>query len=331
MSNENLIERYVHEVGRNLPRRMRADVELELRSLLADSLEERQSGKNDDEVVIDLLEELGPPAEFAAQYLPEQKLIGPRLFPLFKLVLTIVLSVIGGLYLVLAVISFFQEPAASTIFGVFWWIGGRILSFGESAIYIFGIITLVFAVLEWVGAADVAETADSWHPQDLPEVEDSYQIKPFELILGIVFTTLLIVAINFFPNWLGLIDFAGEEWGIKVLWADGFYQHVPWLTALWLSEIALKAYVLKQKRWSKLSRGIEILVQLFVIYVLNRIFNGPPVLAPEFFDTMAKWIILGIIVITAIDTISKLYHIIVQPKSTPPSMSNGNKGFSFES
>lgn len=328
MSNENLIERYVHEVGRNLPRRMRADVELELRSLLADSLEERQTGKHDDEVVIDLLSELGPPAEFAAQYLPEQKLIGPRLFPLFKLVLTIVISVIGGLHLVLAVISFFQEPASSTIFGMFWWIGGRFLSFGESAIYILGIITLVFAVLEWVGVGDVAESTENWHPQELPEVEDSYQIKPFELILGIVFTTLLIVAINFFPNWLGLVDFAGEEWGIKVLWADGFYQHVPWLTALWVSEIALKAYVLKRKRWSKLSRGIEILVQLFVIYVLNRIYSGPAVLAPEFFDTMAKWVIFGIIVITAIDTISKLYQLIIQPKAATPQAS---KGFSFES
>ena len=331
MSNENLIERYVHEVGRNLPRRMRSDVELELRSLLADSLEERQSGKNDDEVVIDLLAELGPPAEFAAQYLPEQKLIGPRLFPLFKLVLTIVLAVIGVMHLVWAIVNFFQGSAPSTIFGVFWWIGGRILSYGESAIYILGIITLVFAVLEWFGAGDVAEPSENWHPEELPAVEDTYQIKPFELILGIVFTTLLIVAVNFFPNWLGLIDFAGEEWGIKVLWADGFYQHVPWLTALWISEIALKAYVLKLKRWSKVSRGLEILVQLFVIYVLSRIFNGPPFLAPEFFDTMARWIVLGIIVVTAIDSMSKLYQLIVRPNESIPPVNKGNNGFSFES
>src|SRR5690606_15085634 len=36
--NENLIERYVHEVGAHLPKRNRADVQLELRSSLEDAL-----------------------------------------------------------------------------------------------------------------------------------------------------------------------------------------------------------------------------------------------------------------------------------------------------
>ena len=36
-----LIERYVHEVGRHLPHKVRKDVQDELRSLLSDSLEER--------------------------------------------------------------------------------------------------------------------------------------------------------------------------------------------------------------------------------------------------------------------------------------------------
>jgi len=82
MKNHNLIERYVQEVGRNLPRNMRADVELELRSLLADSLEERESD-NPEETIVELLEELGPPAAFAANYLPQRHLVGPTLFPFF--------------------------------------------------------------------------------------------------------------------------------------------------------------------------------------------------------------------------------------------------------
>ena len=36
-----LIDRYVHEVGRYLPRKNRADIQAELRSLLIDTLEAR--------------------------------------------------------------------------------------------------------------------------------------------------------------------------------------------------------------------------------------------------------------------------------------------------
>jgi hypothetical protein len=36
----NLIELYTREVGRNLPEKMRADIEKEIRSLIEDSLED---------------------------------------------------------------------------------------------------------------------------------------------------------------------------------------------------------------------------------------------------------------------------------------------------
>ena len=310
MSNQDLIERYVSEVGRNLPRRMRADVELELRSLLIDSLEERQSDNEDQDVVGELLEEFGPPAAFAAQYLPEKKLVGPKLFPLFKLVLTIVLSVIGGLHLVLAVIALFQGSSPTSVGEIIWWIVERLLNFGESAIYILGIITLTFAILEWFRVGDTTEEDESWDPNELPEVEDQNQIKPFEVVFSIVATVLLLVAINFFPNWLGLIDFAGEEWGIKVLWAEGFYMHIPWLTALWIGEIALKMYVLRYGRWLKMTRGIELALQIFSIFVLYRIMEGPPIIFPEAIDSFVKWGLLVIIVITVIDSVGKLYRLV---------------------
>ena len=92
-----LIERYVHEVGQNLPRKMRADIELELSSLVHDALEERaaDAGKEPNiKMAADVLREMGKPETMAAQYRPEQYLIGPQLFPIYKVVLTIVLVII---------------------------------------------------------------------------------------------------------------------------------------------------------------------------------------------------------------------------------------------
>src|SRR5512142_3158079 len=91
-----LIDLYVAEVGKRLPMRTRTDIENELRSTLQDMLEDRsqKSGRPvDDEMVKDLLREYGPPDKVAATYHSTQYLIGPRLYPFFVMVVS-VLSVV---------------------------------------------------------------------------------------------------------------------------------------------------------------------------------------------------------------------------------------------
>jgi hypothetical protein len=94
----NLIDRYVAEVGKNLPLlKGREDIEKELRSTLEDMLEDRISttGRMRDEAMeIELLKEYGSPQQVAATYNPQPYLIGPRLFPFFLMVLKIVITVI---------------------------------------------------------------------------------------------------------------------------------------------------------------------------------------------------------------------------------------------
>ena len=53
----NLIDKYIAEVGKHLPRRNRADIEAEIRSTLEDMLEEREQtqGTADEAMVIGLL------------------------------------------------------------------------------------------------------------------------------------------------------------------------------------------------------------------------------------------------------------------------------------
>ena len=116
----NLIERYTAEVGKHLPRKMRADIETEIRSTLEDMLEERsqKAGRpTDDEMVKDLLKEYGAPDKVAATYLPERYLIGPKLFPIFTLVLKIVFSVLTALALIGFGIHFGQSEMTAAAFG----------------------------------------------------------------------------------------------------------------------------------------------------------------------------------------------------------------------
>src|SRR5574339_1253788 len=98
----NLIDKYIAEAGKHLPRRNRADIEAEIRSTLEDMLEERKQGDSpaDEATVMDLLKEYGSPREVAAKYKTHQYLIGPRLFPIFETVIKIVLAVVAGASLI---------------------------------------------------------------------------------------------------------------------------------------------------------------------------------------------------------------------------------------
>ncbi|MCK4724290.1 MAG: hypothetical protein KAT29_00735, partial [Anaerolineales bacterium] len=109
----NLIDRYIYAVGRQLPRKNRADIQAELKSTLIDTLEARSEGEPSEEQVVALLTEFGPPEKVAASYWPEsQYLIGPKLYPLFRMSLGIALLVFVIVQLVLlgVVVIFNQQP-----------------------------------------------------------------------------------------------------------------------------------------------------------------------------------------------------------------------------
>ena len=76
-----LVERYVHQVGRYLPPKERAEIEAELRSQIEDQLDDRFGGSPSPAEVALVLKELGEPRRMAASYGSEQYLVGPDLYP----------------------------------------------------------------------------------------------------------------------------------------------------------------------------------------------------------------------------------------------------------
>ena len=54
-----LVERYVHQVGRHVPQKERAEIQAELRSQILDQLDDRYEGAPTADNVADVLRELG--------------------------------------------------------------------------------------------------------------------------------------------------------------------------------------------------------------------------------------------------------------------------------
>jgi len=77
-----LIGRYIAEIGKDLPRKNRHDIEAEILSALEDMLRERsqKTGNTvDEQMIVEVLKEFGPPRKVAASYQPDRYVIEPDL------------------------------------------------------------------------------------------------------------------------------------------------------------------------------------------------------------------------------------------------------------
>ncbi len=176
----NMIDQYIFEVGENLPEKLRADLEKEIRSLIEDTLEERSrtySRAIDDDMIAEVLKEFGSPERMAASYQPQKYLIGPKLYPTFILVLKIVSSIV----LVMALIGLGVEAAQgrnsySSIFELILHSVGTVF---QSLLTVLGNIVFIFAMIERFVPQGI-ENEKEWDPRSMKQIEEPDKISRFE-------------------------------------------------------------------------------------------------------------------------------------------------------
>ncbi len=331
-----LIELYVTEVGRRLPRRTRKDIEAELRSTLEDMLEDRSRtlGRPVDEAMVsDLLKEYGPPDKVAATYHPTQYLIGPRLYPFFLLVLKIVLSVLGAVLLVTLGFRLASEPlqglalVRAIVQGLTNILGAGIQAFGNLA--------LVFAILERVLPAEQLkfdEDKGPWDPASLTRAEPKPEVKLWEPITSILFTVAAMVVFNEYPQVVAFSFLHGGQWTSIPVLTDAFFHWLPYLNVLWLLQIALHLVLLRQGRWQPLTKGFSIALDLAGMVIGYLLLIGPSIarlsptalLATGVFDAGqasalsaafeqgVRILIALVIVVQAVDILTELIRLILR-------------------
>ncbi len=286
-----LIDRYVYEVGRRLPKKQRSDVEAELRSLLLDTLEDRV-GKNPAEAdVAALLQEFGPPARTAARYAPEsQYVIGPRVFEAYKLVVGIVLGAVAlGIVVSLAVnLTWVHRGPQTDVFFILSQIGQALLSYISGAAGGIGFVTIIFAILErTLPQAELDSLTgkdEAWDPRTLPAaVAETERIQPVEIIVGMCFTVLALVLFNFFPQKLGIAYLTQETgWLTLPLFApEALRAYLPLWNVAWIASLALNAYLLRQRRWQLGTRLAELALIVLGMVILAWMLAGPFLVAVE--------------------------------------------------
>jgi hypothetical protein len=261
-----LIERYVHAVGRQLPRKNRADIQAELQSTLVDTLEDRVQGEASQEDEVALLKEFGPPEKVAASYWPEgQYLIGPKLYPLFRMVVGIVLIVFVVVQLILlGVTVVFNQTALPNL--------EFLTDFVGSIFSTIGIIVLVFAVLQRLDVRPEMDEED-WDPRELPAISEVDTVSRRGTVAEITFGLILIAILLFLPDNIGVVL---NPWADvkQVILNPVLIRYMPLIILSLLLGIGLDVFLLWQGRWTTLTRIAKIATNLFGMYVLYVLIAG---------------------------------------------------------
>jgi len=289
-----LIDAYVSEIGRRLPRKTHTDIEAEIHSILQDMLEERsqKTGKPiDEEMTLDVLKAYGAPEKVAATYQGERYVIGPQLYPIFMQVLRIVLMVIGILAAIGLGVAIYQMVGRPQ--NAFEIIIKAVANFGASVMTALGNIVLIFAILEWAlyRASKKVEVKGlpkekEWDPRSLTKVSSPNQVKMGETIVEIIGCFAAIVIFNFNPQIFGFGYAPNGNWYLGTgnwtsipLLSERFFYFVPYLTLVWALTIALDIVLLRMGHWNTVTRINSIGLKVIGIIIAAVMLAGPSLIA----------------------------------------------------
>lgn len=284
-----LLEDYLMAVGQRLPEKNRDDIVKEIRSILEDMLEEKRTSPDDEpgeEMVVEVLKQMGSPQKVAAGYLPPRYVIGPALYPAFITTMRIVLAVLLVLMVMAAGVGLSVNVNSAGDLAQA--VGQGILNLFDSAVHALGIVVFIFVIIQWTSHDYQAQQKEGeWDPRKLKVEPDEDRVKPFEPILGILFNTAAIVALNVYHPWIGISNLENGHWVHASILTPAFFTYLPWITIMWTAESAVLAFVMARGRWTRNLTLVSIGIELAGVILLGAMLIGPAIAALDM-DALLK-------------------------------------------
>jgi hypothetical protein len=207
-----LTERYLAATLRGIPENQRPDIERELRSSIADAVEDRVAN-GEDRVAAEtaVLEELGNPARLAGGMTGRQMyLIGPELFLAYRSILFLLLGIVVPIVGVVEAVVEINGGAGigpALLAGI----GGALTVGVHLAFW----VTLAFAIVERVDRStwkdtDIKELTQPWTVEHLPELPSSGAVSVGDTVGEIVTLGISIGGLLYLRDWSWVTDASGE-------------------------------------------------------------------------------------------------------------------------
>lgn len=296
MNSKDMIEAYVHDVARQLPRKQRNDVAFELRALLGEELQARADGAGrvaDAAMTLEMLRAFGRPEDVAARYQPVLTIIDPADARQFLRALFIGLGLIWSLGLLANLGQPMHSVSDVLVMLGRWWTG------------------TVLSSLVWPGALVVCFGLAAWARRRWPD-KGQWQPREADRIQG----GRAALALGILGMGLGLFSLAQPSWILDFFWnghaAPAAYKALsytpdflqvkgPLLFVLVALNVPLFTAVFVAGRWSPSLRLAETVLGLVVCAVLAWTVLGGPVMQSAASDGLLKLLLVVIIAGTLLE------------------------------
>jgi hypothetical protein len=272
-----LLERYLQAVGFWLPPPQKRDIIAELSEDIRSQIEEKQSelGRNLDEAELEaILKRRGAPLLVAESYLPQRFLIGPLLFPIYRLVLKWALLYQAPWFLVWIGFALLDRAHADANPGAA--IAGALRSLWLVGVYAFAAITAAFALIERYHAK--SRFLEQWNPRKLPRLRHPNQISRSNSAAELAWNGLLIL---WWANLLRLPEIPGLRVALVPELLQRSYRPI---LALFAATAAIACANLFRPWWTRQRAGIRLAVNFFGLILVALLFMTKPwfeVIAPH--------------------------------------------------
>lgn len=288
MNTQVLIDAYVADVLRHLPRGERNEVGVELRGLLGDMLAERGEHAGQAELVA-ALQAFGSPEEVAARYHPPGLVIIPaaqtRSFTRWALV-----GLVLQWALTLPRVVQGEQPLVA------WW-----FSWGLGALWWPGFLVMASLVAAWLRGGRAAQ--GRWRPRVGGELARADRTTLGFAIAGVVIGAAFMTALPW------LVGQLPAHLAARFAFAPGFLAGRAWpALLLWLAQLALLGWVFAQRRWTPRARGIDLAISLAWLVLLGSWLLAGPMFAVAPVDEGARGGIMLVMAFIAAELAWRAYR-----------------------
>ncbi len=261
-----LVERYIYDVTRRLPDKIREEVTNDLRANILDMLSEDPS---DQEIII-VLKDLGNPRQLANNYRGKPHyLISPEWMDDYLVALKIVLIVFAILSAVGGVIGHSLDHEATTTIGIIAEVFANTINDIVTGLFTgFGIVTLIFVIIDKYKKAPSNEFDIRSLPQ-LPEKKTQHISRTgaiISVVFHIIFGTLFIYLLYYNKLYIGWIGSDGGYHNVAPLFtADIITKFLPLFVISLLITIAAESYKLIAGQWT---------IKVTTLHTISKIVSG---------------------------------------------------------
>lgn len=266
----NLIERYLQNVKFALPKTQQTDVIRELTDDILSQVEEKEDALGrpltEDEQVA-LLKQIGHPMLLAARYRKQQYLIGPAIFPIYWIVLRLLLLIVlFGMAVTSIVLAATGNSVATSL--------RPLAQFPMGGLTTFAWVTIVFVLMERFESK--FNLFAKWDPRSLPTIPKTEKhASTSETVATLVFSAIL-------GAWW-LVALKHQFWifgpGVSFMrFAPVFQTLYPLFVVQVFTDVLRNGLALFRPGWDKIRIAITVVYRLVGMLVLLVLVNAPDVL-----------------------------------------------------